>query len=187
MSTFINPNPAEEQTPASEFIDFPDELKQSQERDPWEVVDEIDRQEVDARADALVDAQIAAWKADAAESEEEGDGEYDDPVLLSERTPKESYIKIVLFQPDQCPRVVTIENTLSSLQETVGGLIEVFPVGVAGAIGVCNEEFLGLGLPLNRFIRVSGTVICGPFFVVGEGVHFRSLTDRQIVDVLLKL
>jgi len=183
MSTFINPNPAEEQTSASEFIGFPDELAQSQERDPWEVVDEIDQQQVDARADALVDAQLAAWEADA----EEGDGEYDDPVLLSERTPKESYIKIVLFQPDQWPRVVTIENTLSSLQQTVGGLIEVFPVGVEGAIGVCNEEFLGLGLPLNRFIRVSGTVICGPFFVVGEGVHFRSLTDRQIVDVLLKL
>lgn len=121
-------------------------------------------------------------------AEDAADGAtYDDPVLLSERTPREPHIKIVVFPPHDFPHVVTIDNTLSAMQKMVGGRIEVFPVGVAEAVGVCNDDFIGEGLPPNRYVRAAGTVIAGTFFVAGDGVEMRSLTDDQIMGVLLTI
>ena len=101
--------------------------------------------------------------------------------------PREQEIEVVVYRPNEWPRVRKIENTLAALQQLVGGRIEVFPVGVCGAIGICNEEFIAEGLPPNRYIPATGGVIAGNFLVVGDGVDFTSLSKRQIVETLLRI
>jgi hypothetical protein len=157
--------------------------------DPFAVIDFPAQQEIDARGDARIDAMLREREQEEDEHEgeegdpDEGEGTYYDPLLLSERTPKQPEIEIVVFSPHSAPRVVTVENSLSALQKIVGGLIEVFPVDIKDAIGVCNEDFLGQGLPPNRYIRATQSIICGTFFIVGDGVNFQSLTPRQVVEV----
>ena len=101
-----------------------------------------------------------------------------------EGLPKEAEIKIVVVHPDAPPQVVTIPNQLAELQKVVDGLIEVFPIGIEGAIGICNEEGLLRRLPWCRFVPAAGTIIAGTFFIVGDGVNFRSLTPRQVNEAL---
>lgn len=120
------------------------------------------------------------------EQQSEGD-EWREP---GEGVPKEAEIKIVVVHPDAPPQVVTIPNQLAELQKVVDGLIEVFPIGIEGAIGICNEEGLLRRLPWCRFVPAAGTIIAGTFFIVGAGhplagrMNFRSLTPRQINEAL---
>lgn len=94
---------------------------------------------------------------------------------------KEANIEVVIVPSAGPLRVETIENTLATLQKQVGGYIEVFPVGVAGAIGICNEEGLLRGLPLGPFVPALGHPICGDFLVVRDvGAEFGSLKADQI-------
>ena len=168
----------------------PEAKAESAATDPFEVVDEPAPQVIDAMADAMVERQLREWEAEADEADENEADEpcgYEEYSELPTRTPKEPQIKVVVFSPDDWPRVTLIDNTLSSLQRVVGGLIEVFPVGIDGVIGVCNENFIAEDLPRNRFIRATQSVICGTFFVAGDGVNFASLSERQIKDVFLNL
>lgn len=158
---------------------FPEEM-QIDRNDPLAVQDETPQHVIDAMADKMVDDQLRDREAQSAD--EEDDEEFGEPDV-----PKEERIEIVVFHPGQFPRVVTIENNLNEMQKLVGGLIEVFSIGIAGVVGVCNEEFLDLGLPPNRRIRAIGTVICGTFFIVGDGANMRSLTASQIVQVLINI
>ena len=94
---------------------------------------------------------------------------------------KETNIEIVIVPSAGPLRVETIENTLANLQKQVGGYIEVFPVGVAGAIGICNEEGLLRGLPLGPLVPALGHPICGDFLIVRDaGAEFGSLKADQI-------
>lgn len=94
---------------------------------------------------------------------------------------KEAKIKVLVVPPFGAAHVETIENSLAELQAHVGGYIEAFPVGVAGALGLCNEEGLLLRLPLGPIVPALGHPVCGTFLVVGDaGEEFGSLSDAQI-------
>ena len=151
--------------------------------DPFEMHEVTPQHVIDAMGDKVVERKLRELEEERDEDDEpDGDEEYGEP-----QTPKEKQIDVVVFWPGQSAKLVKLDNTLDAMQKLVGGLIEVFPVGVQGAIGVCNEEFLDLGLPPNRYVRAAGTVIAGAFFIVGDGVNMGSLSPRQIVEVMLNL
>lgn len=58
-----------------------------------------------------------------------------------------------------------LDNTLAALQEQVEGYIEVFHFGRKDARGICNENGIAMGLPLNlpatlmTDIALHGTVL----------------------------
>lgn len=76
------------------------------------------------------------------------------------------------------------ENSLKDWQSEVGGLIEVAYHSDSDGVGenvliICNEEGKLLQLPPNRFF--GRDILCGTFFLVGEGGDdFRSLTENEI-------
>lgn len=87
------------------------------------------------------------------------------------REAKEREITILLCQPGKTAEIVTIPNTLKSLQEQVGGYIECVypssdPVGL-----IVNEEGKINGLPLNRALYTEDgdmyDIAAGPMLVVG--------------------
>ena len=57
-----------------------------------------------------------------------------------------------------------IENTLRTLQEEVGGYIEIYPINDYTLI-VCNEEGRLRGLPYN--VTISGVPFVGNILIVG--------------------
>ena len=99
-----------------------------------------------------------------------------------ELTPEpEKYIRVLIVEPMEPPKVETIPNTLEAKQAIVGGLIEaIYPYPENVAI-VCNDEGKLIGLPLNR--RIGHDVIAGSFIVCGTDdrtASFSSLTDEQV-------
>lgn len=96
---------------------------------------------------------------------------------------KPDLIQVVLCEPGKEARIATISNTLPSLQQIVGGYIEVvYPFNDPVAI-ICNEEGKNNGLELNRALRdESGKVydiLAGTFLIVGLGEEdFASLTPE---------
>lgn len=98
---------------------------------------------------------------------------------------KEAKIQVLIVPPFGAPHVETIDNTLAELQAHVGGYIESFPVGVAGALGLCNEEGIMMRLPLGPVVPALGHPVCGTFLVVGDtGEEFGSLTVIQLLFAL---
>lgn len=86
-------------------------------------------------------------------------------------------LRIVYVEPGKPPFVSDVRNDLASMQKAVGGRIE--PIyNRDGTVLIANEESKLIGLEGNR--RVEGSIIAGPFFVVGDnGEDFRSLTDAE--------
>ena len=84
-----------------------------------------------------------------------------------------SEMQVLLVKPYQYPVRTTIPSGLESLQQLVGGFIEVvYPFDDPVAI-VCNEEGKVNGLPPNRALYDEAgnvaDVIAGDFLVVGIG------------------
>jgi hypothetical protein len=85
----------------------------------------------------------------------------------------------VLFAPVGKPvERRTVNNDLKTLQELVGGNIEIVAMGF-DVVLVCSEEGKLHKRPPNRPCGLD--VICGDFFVcaLGEGEEFVSLRDTQ--------
>ena len=83
---------------------------------------------------------------------------------------KSERIQVVLCEPRKKARIATINNTLASLQQIVGGYIEaVYPFDDPVAI-VCDEEGKLRNATLNRSLRDKNgniyDIIAGPFLVV---------------------
>ena len=98
-------------------------------------------------------------------------------------------IRVLIVKPYFRPYGATICPKLHSMQDIVGGCIQVAHDGLwrDGAVIVCNEEGKLAGLPENRALRDSRSkvqdVICGTFMVVGTaGEDFTSLTPQQFAD-----
>ena len=98
-------------------------------------------------------------------------------------------IQVLIVEPHRRPRGANICPKLQSMQDIVGGCIQVVHDGLLkdDAVIVCNEEGKLIGLPANRALRDSRSkvqdVICGTFMVVGTaGEDFTSLTPRQFAD-----
>lgn len=87
-------------------------------------------------------------------------------------------MKAIIKKPGEKPRVIEIENELSTLQEAVEGSIQAVPL-VADACIICNGEGKLIGLPYN--IRILNEVFVGNILFVGvAGEEFCSLTNEQI-------
>ena len=98
-------------------------------------------------------------------------------------------IQVLIVEPHLRPHGAIICPSLRSMQDIVGGCIQVVHDGLLNddAVIVCNEEGKLVGLPANRALRDSRSkvqdVICGTFMVVGTaGEDFTSLTPRQFAD-----
>lgn len=88
--------------------------------------------------------------------------------------------RVVYVEPGKPAVEKKIGTELEDLQAVVGGLIEcVYPHGDR-TILVCNDEGKLLGMQGNRRLS-NGSVIAGPFFIIGDaGEKFRSLTDAEV-------
>jgi hypothetical protein len=98
---------------------------------------------------------------------------------------QEMMMTVLLVKPFCKPEAVTIPKGLHSLQQAVGGSIEVvYPFEEEVGL-VCNEEGKLEGLPLNRSLRDGNEdiydTIAGDFLVVGlDEENFCSLSDEQM-------
>ncbi len=94
-------------------------------------------------------------------------------------------IRILIIKPDTKPFVEDIDGSLESMQKVVGGYIQaVYPFD-DNVVLVCNEEGKILDLPPNRPLKNNEgeitDMICGDFFIAGEGEEdFVSISDEQI-------
>lgn len=88
-------------------------------------------------------------------------------------------MKVLIVKPEEKPYVEEIENGLESMQEIVGGYIEMIDLDEKTSL-VCNEEGKIQGLEGNR--RIGRDIIAGTFFLCGfnEDGESVSLTDDQI-------
>jgi hypothetical protein len=98
---------------------------------------------------------------------------------------KADTIKGIVCFPGEKPQIKILNNTLQSLQEFVGGYIDVIAPFDDDALIVCNEEGKILDLPLNRILCTSqGSIIdllVGPIFICGKkNSDFCSLTPAQL-------
>ncbi len=87
-------------------------------------------------------------------------------------------MKVIIKEPGQRPRVTEIENSLSALQQAVGGYIETLTFAEDCCI-ICNEEGRLQGLPYNLTfgeIPFVGTIL----FVGVAGDEFADLGERKI-------
>ena len=95
----------------------------------------------------------------------------------------EDIMRVVYVEPNKAPRVMEMPHTLEAEQKAVGGLIELVYNDDDTAI-VCNDEGKLIGMEGNRRLG-NGTIIAGPFFVVGlTEDDFRSLTDEEVVKYM---
>ena len=64
-------------------------------------------------------------------------------------------MRVILVEPNTPPRIAEVENTLKSLQNTVGGYIEVISMDHLdpNIILICNEEGKIKDLPVNRILH----------------------------------
>ena len=101
--------------------------------------------------------------------------------------PEENKIRVLLIEPGKYPRTVEITDSLSDMQQLVGGYIEEYAPFDDDVAIVCNDEGKIHGLPLNRAIYDQETgelldVIAGNFFLVSapyEADSFQSLSPEQ--------
>ena len=92
-------------------------------------------------------------------------------------------MKVIIKEPGQRPRVTEIENSLSELQQAVGGYIETVTLAEDCCI-ICNEEGRLQGLPYN--LTFCGVSFVGTILFVGiAGDEFADLSEQQ-VKILLK-
>ncbi len=78
-------------------------------------------------------------------------------------------IRVILCRPDEMAEVIEMEDSLDSMQNMVGGLIEEYMPWEDEVALICNEEGKMNGLPLNRGIFDEEghlqDVIAGDFFI----------------------
>ena len=90
----------------------------------------------------------------------------------------EGTMRVLYVEPGKVPYETEIPNCLEAGQQAVKGLIDLVYLG-HGAILVCNDEGKLIGMDGNRVLD-NGTIIAGPFFIVGDGgENFCSLSDAQ--------
>ena len=96
-------------------------------------------------------------------------------------------MQVVIVEPEKKPFVQNIDDTLTSMQQIVGGTIQaVYPFEEPVAL-ICNDEGKLLNLPLNRALRDSNgaiyDIVAGTFFLCAASAdsdRFESLTDEQV-------
>ena len=96
-------------------------------------------------------------------------------------------MQVLVVEPERRPEVREINNSLSAMQEIVGGLIQPIYLFDEPVALVCNDEGKLLDLPANRGLRNKDgqiyDIVCGTFFLCGappDSDHLTSLTPEQI-------
>ena len=74
---------------------------------------------------------------------------------------KEDNIRVLKVEPQKEPEVVTLKNDLESMQEAVGGLIEIIDLSETACV-LCNEEGKLNGLEGNRSLTCLQMVLACP-------------------------
>lgn len=93
---------------------------------------------------------------------------------------KPSEYRVVYVGPGKPAVEKKIGTELQDLQSEVGGLIECIYAHDDQTLIVGNDSAKLLGMEGNRRLD-NGSIIAGPFFVIGaEGESFRSLTDAEV-------
>lgn len=89
-------------------------------------------------------------------------------------------IDVVIVQPFCEPSKQNIKNDLTTLQQQVGGCIQIINPFRDNACLICDEEGKIKGLPLNR--QVGNDIIVGTFIIagIGDDGELSSLSDKQI-------
>ena len=88
--------------------------------------------------------------------------------------------RVVYGEPGKPAVEKEIGTKLEDLQAEVGGLIECIYSHNDGTIIVANDEAKLIGMKGNRRLG-NGSIIAGPFFIIGDGgENFRSLTDAEV-------
>ena len=90
--------------------------------------------------------------------------------------------RMLVIEPHKTPYESTIPDKLESLQEAVGGYIEITYPFEDNAIVISNEESKLIGMDGNR--RVNGQIYAGPMLISaddGSG-ELTDLTDDQIAE-----
>lgn len=96
-------------------------------------------------------------------------------------------MQVLVVEPERRPEVREINDSLSAMQEIVGGLIQPIYLFDEPVALVCNDEGKLLDLPANRGLRNKDgqiyDIVCGTFFLCGappNSDHLTSLTPEQI-------
>lgn len=95
-------------------------------------------------------------------------------------------MRILVIEPEHRPEVREIEDSLTTMQQIVGGLIQ--PIYLDDSVAlICNDEGKLMNLPANRGLRDKDgqmyDIVFGTFFLCGapaDSDHFTSLTQEQI-------
>lgn len=90
-------------------------------------------------------------------------------------------MNVLIVEPGKHPRLADIDDSLESLQKTVGGYIEaIYPFEDEIAI-ICDEESkLKSDTEWNRLLPETHDVIKGPFIIAGLG-------DEDFTDITPEL
>lgn len=99
-------------------------------------------------------------------------------------------MKILRVDPGLYPQEAEINGSLESMQQLVGGLIQVlYPFRDAEVALICNDEGKLLGLPFNRALRdergATYDVVAGTFFLCSaswDSDTFGSLSEDQVKE-----
>ena len=96
-------------------------------------------------------------------------------------------MQVLVVEPERRPEVREINDSLSAMQEIVGGLIQPIYLFDEPVALVCNDEGKLLDLPANRGLRNKDgqiyDIVCGTFFLCGappDSDHLTTLTPEQI-------
>ncbi len=172
---------------------------------PYEYADTFDAANFDRTVEQLVEGsteEIADWLKgildenpenqeardllERVESMSKAEPVKEETMPEEERTaPKPDKMDCLLIKKGCYPERVTIDNTLESLQSSVGGLIQEFYFAPDDVAIVCNDEGKINGMEPNRAIRDEDNrvydVIFGDFLVVGlTEEDFGYLTPEQM-------
>ena len=94
--------------------------------------------------------------------------------------------RVVYVEPGKPAREMMLGTDIKDLQQAVGGLIELIYAHDDRTVIVGNDEAKLIGMEGNRRLD-TGSIIAGPFFVIGDdGENFRSLTDAEVDCYLQK-
>lgn len=95
----------------------------------------------------------------------------------AETNPTSDSMQVVVVEPMKTPYKKTVPNTLESMQELVGGYIEIINIGnteTGGTIALTlNEEGKLKNLPLNKIIHGRGgsDALVGTFFITAYNMR----------------
>lgn len=101
-------------------------------------------------------------------------------------------MKILRVDPGLYPQEAEINGSLESMQQLVGGLIQViYPFRDAEVALICNDEGKLLRLPFNRALRdergATYDVVAGTFFLCSaswDSDTFGSLSEDQVQEYM---